>query len=190
MPDGLVSIEKTEIWTINFTRTRVCIITACALHCRNLTKTTCTFNLQAKPPTETRLQTILRWFLMLLPHVPPPITPNHQQPIRQIMQRRAQRVKNMSTKGATRLQVFSDARKSDPGKLLASCTCTPVKITLLVVTLKSHDKEGARSESNKQTEISAQRMHSFYTIHMGCGYLPGGCEQYSIVRGSHDPRCK
>ena len=127
---------------------------------------------------------------MLLPHVPPPITPNHQQPIRQIMQRRAQRVKNMSTKGATRLQVFSDARKSDPGKLLASCTCTPVKITLLVVTLKSHDKEGARSESNKQTEISAQRMHSFYTIHMGCGYLPGGCEQYSIVRGSHDPRCK
>ena len=92
---------------------------------------------------------------MLLPHVPPPIAPNHQQPIRQIMQRRAQRVKNMSTKGATRLQVFSDARKSDPGKLLASCTCTPVKITLLVVTLKSHDKEGARSESNKQTKISA-----------------------------------
>ena len=83
------------------------------------------------------------------------------------------------------LKVFTDARRSDPGKLAASCTSTTIKTT---VTLKSHEKEGARSEPIKQAQTSARRMHSFYTIPMGCGYLPGGCERYSMVRGSKGPR--
>ena len=85
-----------------------------------------------------------------------------------------------SSKGeCAHLQVFSDARRSDPGKLAASCTSTSIKT---IVTLKSHEKERARSEPIKQTQTSARRMHSLYTIPMGCGYLPGGCERESVVR--------
>jgi hypothetical protein len=83
------------------------------------------------------------------------------------------------------LKVFTDARRSDPGKLAASCTSTTIKT---IVTLKSHEKKGTRSEPIKQAHTSARRMHSFYTIPMGCGYLPGGCERCSVVNGSHDPR--
>ena len=91
-----------------------------------------------------------------------------------------------SSKGeCAHLQVFSDARRSDPGKLAASCTSTSIKT---IVTLKSHEKEGARSEPIKQTQTSARRMHSLYTIPMGYGYLPGGCERHSVVNVSHDPR--
>ena len=87
------------------------------------------------------------------------------------------KVGQTSSKGeCAHLQVFSDARRSDPGKLAASCTSTSIKT---IVTLKSHEKEGARSEPIKQTQTSARRMHSFYTIPMGCGYLPGGCERDS-----------
>ena len=64
----------------------------------------------------------------------------------------------------------------------------PINTTLLPLTLKSHEKERARSEPIKQTQTSARRMHSLYTIPMGCGYLPGGCERDSMVNGSHDPR--
>ena len=63
-----------------------------------------------------------------------------------------------------------------------------INTTLLPLTLKSHEKERARSEPIKQTQTSARRMHSLYTIPMGCGYLPGGCERYSVVNRSHDPR--
>ena len=45
----------------------------------------------------------------------------------------------------------------------------------------------ARSVWNKQAQTSARRMHSFYTISMGCGYLPRGCERYSAALGSHNP---
>ena len=83
------------------------------------------------------------------------------------------------------LKVFTDARRSDPGKLAASCTSTTIKT---IVTLKSHEKKGTRSEPIKQAHTSARRMHSFYTIPMGCGYLPGGCERCSVVLGSHKPR--
>ena len=84
-----------------------------------------------------------------------------------------------SSKGeCVHLKVFTDARRSDPGKLAASCTSTTIKTT---VTLKSHEKEGARSEPIKQAQTSARRMHSFYTIPMGCGYLPGGCERCFVV---------
>ena len=83
------------------------------------------------------------------------------------------------------LKVFTDARRSDPVKLAASCTSTSIKT---IVTLKSHEKEGARSEPIKQAQTSARHMHSFYTIPMGCGYLSGGCEQYSVVNWSHGPR--
>ena len=57
-----------------------------------------------------------------------------------------------------------------------------------IVALKSHEKERARSEPIKQAQTSAWRMHSFDTIPMGCGYIPGGYKRYFVVNGSHDPR--
>ena len=96
------------------------------------------------------------------------------------------KVGQTSSKGeCVHLKVFTDARRSDPGKLAASCTSTTIKT---IVTLKSHEKEGARSEQIKQAQTRARCMHSFYTVPMGWGYLPGGCERCFVVNGSHDPR--
>ena len=95
------------------------------------------------------MRATIKYSALLLSDIPSPRTQNGQQPIRQIIQRRAYEAGIEAGKRATHLRVFSDAHMAGPGKLTASCTLASVKTTLLSVTVKTHEKVGLRGASKR-----------------------------------------